>query len=31
MHLNQLRAALDKHVAETVTPRRYTAKKEVAA
>jgi transposase-like protein len=31
MHLKQLRAALDKHVAETITPRRYTAKKEVAA
>jgi hypothetical protein len=31
MHLNQLRSALDKHVAETVTPRRYTTKKEVAA
>jgi len=31
MHLKQLRAALDKHVAETVTPRRYATKKEVAA
>ena len=31
MHLKQLRATLDKHVAETVTPRRYTANKEVAA
>ena len=31
MHLKQLRVALEKHVAETVTPRRYTAKKEVAA
>jgi hypothetical protein len=31
MHLKQLSAALEKHVAETVTPRRYSAKKEVAA
>jgi transposase-like protein len=32
MHLKQLRVALEKYVvAETVTPRRYTAKKEVAA
>jgi len=31
MHLKALRAALNAHVAETVTPRRYTAKKKVAA
>jgi hypothetical protein len=31
LHLKSLRAALDKHVAATDIPRRYTAKKEVAA
>ena len=31
LHLKALRAALDAHVAGTVTPRRYTANKKVAA
>jgi len=31
LHLRSLRAALEQDVAETVTPRRYTANKEVAA
>ncbi|MGH9079592.1 MAG: IS256 family transposase [Acidimicrobiales bacterium] len=31
LHLKALRAALEAHVAETVTPSRYAAKKEVAA
>ena len=31
LHLKALRAALDAHAAETVTPRRYTANKKVAA
>ncbi|MGH9028725.1 MAG: hypothetical protein ACRDV4_03830 [Acidimicrobiales bacterium] len=31
MHLKKLRATLDKHVAQSVTPSRYAARKEVAA
>lgn len=31
LHLRALRAALDEHVAKTVTPSRYSSKKEVAA
>ena len=31
LHLKALRTSLEKHIAETVTPRRYSADKEVAA
>jgi hypothetical protein len=31
LHLKALRTALEQRVAETVTPRRYSADKEVAA
>ncbi len=31
LHLRSLRSALEQHLAETVTPRRYSANKEVAA